>query len=479
MRTNSYRWQTYLGITIITFFAVTLVRYATKPKNSFKLELLEKSENIIPVAVIGSGPAGLSAAVYGSRGKLNTVVFEGRQPGGQLTTTTWVENWPGITKTLGKEIIEGLRNQAKEFGAQFSSETIKSVDFSTWPYTLTTDRGVEIKALTVIISTGASPRKLEVPGEQDFWGKGVTTCAICDAPFYKDSDVVVVGGGDSAVEEAMQLAPYAKKITILVRGKAMRASPTMQDHLSHYDHVSIMYNTQISAIKGDVNHVNMLDLVVDGKNTTMPIDGVFLAIGHIPNTDIFGDQLRKDKDGYLILEPYTQETSKRGVFAAGDVADHRYRQAGVASGDGIKAALDAADFLRTIGFNEILSNQYAPKMYAAYNPQTTFEVPHLASAAEYEEKISRSNKLIVLDFYTEFCPSCLQMMPIYASVAEELQEKTEFYKVDAIAAKDLADQLVVPTVPTFLIIKDGNVIARSKEIMNKQAMTQFIKNYID
>ncbi len=479
MQTNSYRWQTYLGVTILTFFAVALVRFATKPKKDFNLAVLNKTENLVPVAIIGSGPAGLSAAVYGARGKLNTVLFEGEQPGGQLTTTSWVENWPGITKALGKDIIGGLRNQAKEFGAQFSAETIKSADFSTWPYTLTTDRDVQIKALTVIISTGASPRKLGVPGEEEFWGKGVTTCAICDAPFYKDSDVVVVGGGDSAVEEALQLAPYAKKITILVRGGAMRASPSMQERMGEYDHISVMYNTQITAIKGTTDHVNMLDLVVDGKNTTMPIDGVFLAIGHIPNTGLFGDQLRKDKEGYLVLEPYTQETSKIAVFAAGDVADRRYRQAGVASGDGIKAALDAAEFLRTIGFNENISNQYAGNMYAAYNPQTSFEVPHLTSSAAYDERIAQSNKILVLDFYTEFCPSCLQMMPIFAAVAEELQEKAEFYKVDAIAANDLAEQLVVPTVPSFLIIKDGNVIARSKEIMNKLEMTKFVKSYID
>lgn len=442
-------------------------------------EALARLDNIVPVAIIGSGCAGLSSAVYGARAHFYTAVFEGKKPGGQLTTTSWVENWPGMGKELGTDIINRLRVQAKSFGARLLPETITAIDTSVWPYVLTTDEGVRIHALSVILATGASPKLLGVKGEQEFWGRGVTTCAICDAPFYKDADVVVVGGGDSAAEEALQIAPYAKRVIVLVRGLKMRASAAMQDRLREYAHIEVWYNTQISEIVGDDQHVHGVKIVRDGVAQDLAIDGVFLAIGHEPNTDFIREKIACDDQGYLVLADRTQRTSVPGIFAAGDVADHQYRQAGVAAGDGIKAALDAADFLREIGYNESVAQALQGKLYDPVVARERLDVQHIETVEQYETLLAQAgNKPVIFDFYTEYCPSCLQMMPVVEAVAWELQNKAVFVKVDALKARPLAEKLVVPTVPTMLVFKNGALVARTQDVMNRQQLLNLVEQYL-
>ena len=284
-------------------------------------------------------------------------------------------------------------------------ETIAQVDFSTWPFKLITEDNVIIHAASVIIATGATPKKLNVLGEQEYWGKGVTTCAICDAPFFKDSTVVVVGGGDSAAEEALQLAPFVKHATILVRGNQMRASAAMQEHLKGHTNISIRYNSKITAINGDKKFVKSIDIVENGKQLTEPIDGVFLAIGHEPNTSLFKDFVNLDANNYITLKDNTQITSIPAVFAAGDVADHRYRQAGVASGDGIEAALDASEFLRTLGLNDNFAQKHQNIFYQPSSLHNK-KLEKIDSDAEYTQQVLESQIPVVLDFYTDYCPSC-------------------------------------------------------------------------
>ncbi len=243
----------------------------------FDLKALEMKKNIIPVAIIGSGPSGLSAALYTSRAHLHTVVFQGPQAGGQLMSTSEVENWPGIGKKHGPEIMKAVSDQAQHFGAVLLNDTIKKVNFSVWPFELITSEDTTVYALSVIICTGASPERLkDVPGEVEHWGKGVTGCAICDAAFFKDKDVVVVGGGDSAAEQALQLTAYARHITVLVRGDKMRASAAMQDRLKKFDYLKVRYNTSITQIEGDGERVTGIQLKTAQGSEHMPIDGVFL-----------------------------------------------------------------------------------------------------------------------------------------------------------------------------------------------------------
>jgi thioredoxin reductase (NADPH) len=444
---------------------------------SIDIKKINSLKNLAPVAIIGSGPAGLSAAIYSSRSNLYTVVFEGREPGGQLTSTSDVENWPGIGKKFGPDIMKAVKEQAASFGTAFSAESIEKVDFSSWPYKLWTDEGTEINALTVIIATGATPKKLNIPGEKEYWGKGVTTCAICDAPFFKDKDVVVVGGGDSAAEQALQLASNAKKITLLIRGDKMRASHAMQERLKAYSHITIQPHTQVTKIMGDGTLVTQVELKVNDKTEIIPINGVFLAIGHDPNSVNFNKWLEHDELGYLTVAPHRQSTSLPGIFAAGDVADHRYRQAAVASGDGIKAALDAVNFLVDHGYNDVLATQLEQQLFDPVQKKP-IEITSIKDEAQFETDVLKKKIPVIVDFYTQYCPSCLQMMPTVASVAASLTGKVDFVKVDGAALPALMKRFMVSSVPCFLAFKDGMVVGRATSVMTKRELREFVQKFL-
>lgn len=439
-------------------------------------QMLQKHANIIPVAIIGSGPAGLSAGLYAARGGVYTVVFEGREPGGQLMSTSFVENWPGLPREKGPEMIEGLRKQAQKFGAMTVHDTIVQADFSTWPYRLKTEDGDELSALTVIIATGAYARRLGIPGEDTYWGReGVSACAICDAPFYKDADVIVVGGGDSAAEEALQLAPYVKSIRVLVRGDAMRASKAMQDHLANIAHAQVIYRAIPKKIVGDQKHVTGIEVTIDGKPELLKVDGVFVAIGHDPNSKIFKDYVKLDALGYIKLANRTQETSMPGVYAAGDVSDHRYKQAGVASGDGVKAALDALERLRLQGFNDAVAKQLASKFYIPSSGADAVEIPHIESQAQLDELVLKQTGLVMLDFYTEGCTQCKHLEPVVRSVVANLKDTVKIVACDALKQADIAAQYEVVSAPTLLITKEGKVLERIMHVPTKRELFDALK----
>lgn len=453
--------------------------YSTKTINqSSKLDISMQraygKEKVLPVAVIGSGPAGLSAALYTARASIYTVIFEGGQPGGQLTTTTYVENWPGTKKMLGSALIDNLRAQAKEAGAVISNDTIECVDFSTWPFKLQTGEGQIVYALSVVIATGAEPKKLDVPGESKYWGRGVTTCAVCDAPFFKEKDVVVIGGGDSAVEEATLLASYAKKVTMLVRGDKLRASVAMQNRLKDQEKIQILYNTKITEIKGDNESVTAVELknIKDDRVYNMPIDGVFLAIGHSPNSGIFKKYLDLDSQGYIELNNghvHSQSTSVPGIYAAGDVADHTYRQAGVASGDGIKAGMDAIEFLNSQGYNDQIKKNLADNFYDPELEGEQLELEHIATLEDFD-KLSREKLPLVIDVGAEWCSSCKALAPIVKHVASKYQGKVNFAYIDlSDDPKDLVAKFNIQAVPSILVFKKGKLVSKyERKVFNKQ-----------
>lgn len=423
-----------------------------------RLETVKDRQNIVPVAVIGSGPAGLAAALYCARSGLHTVVFEGDHPGGQLMETSWVENWPGMVKKMGPDLIKGARLQALEFGALFAAETVKKIDITEWPYRLEMASGLKIEALSVIIATGATPKRLNVPGEAEYWGKGVTTCATCDAPFYGDAAVVVVGGGDAAVEQVLQLVTYARQVTVLVRGDSMRASTQMRERLKAYDRVKIVYKSHITQITGDGRHVNKIIVSIDGKKTEVPVTGVFLAIGHMPNIDVFKDVVTFDPHGCIAVYGRSQKTAVRGIFAAGDVADPVYRQAGVAAGDGIKAGLDAAAFLRDIGYDERLEGQLAAQLYTPEGGLGRKALTGIKTVKELTALLKKYHTL-VLDFYTDSCPSCKQLLPILELWAAKKSD-VAFCKINVLEGPDIANRYEIASVPTVVVVKKGEVVAR-------------------
>lgn len=450
-------------------------------KKDYSLDITQAigKTNIVDVAIIGSGPAGLSSALYTSRFARKTLVIGGNNQGGQLMLTSHVENWPGIEKIMGPDLMGKLRTQAAHFGPLFLADSVERVDFGVWPFVIATENGSVIHALSAIIATGASPKKLGIPGEQDYWGRGVTTCAICDAPFYEEQEVIVVGGGDSAIEEAIQLASYVKKVTILVRSNKMRATPAMQKRIVGYPNIEIRYNTMIEKILGDTIHVTGVDIVdtVTKQKGHMSITGVFLAIGHEPNSKLFSPFIDVDDAGYIELLDRSQQTSLPGIFAAGDVEDHVYRQGGVAAGNGIKAAIDADRFLTAIGLDKQVEEKLASNYFKVEKKELK-ELPKITSLQEYENIVMDEKLPVILDFYTDTCPSCLQMLPVLASVAKEYEGHARFYKVDAEIAEDLVDKFSVFRVPCLIIIKDGSLVARYNEAMGKKELVELVEKIL-
>ena len=304
----------------------------------------------IKCLIIGSGPAGYTAAIYAARADMKPVMYTGMQMGGQLTTTTEVDNFPGYPNgTDGTAMMEDLKNQAERFGTDVRFGMVTKVEFSNKEggiHKVTVDDSVEIEAQTVIISTGATAKYLGIESEQRLIGGGVSACATCDGFFYKGQDVVVVGAGDTAAEEATYLANICNKVTMLVRKDYMRASKAMQHRVSRTKNLEVLFNTEIDEVLGD-NVVEGVRAVNNetGEKTDIPVTGVFIAIGHKPNTDLFKGVLDMDETGYLITKGKSTKTNLPGVFAAGDVQDKEYRQAVTAAGTGCMAALDAERYL--------------------------------------------------------------------------------------------------------------------------------------
>jgi len=456
------------------------IHYGTDMRIS--LDAMEGKSDIVPFLVLGSGPASLAAALYGARSKVKTVVLRGNKPGGQLTGTSYIENWPGVSRIKGPDIMMDFEKQVAHFGAQMVNDSIISVDFSQWPYVVKTEEGHVIHAMTLFIGTGATPKRLNIPGEETYWGKGVTTCAICDAPYHKDHRVVVIGGGDTAVEECFELAPYAKEVIMVVRSDVLRAAPQMLDRLKNYDNVSIVFNTSLTSINGDGNHVHSVDVIhnqTKQKARWDDIRGVFLAIGHQPNSQLFEKQLALTEQKYIKIDGFKPLTSKAGVFAAGDVVDDRYRQAGVAAGDGIKAGLEAVWWLTDHGYDQKFEEKYEPFFF---NPLALHkkEIEQVNSLADLDELMrTHKNKVFILDFYTKQCPTCLHMLPVVQWVGTKMQDKVVFLKVDGNIAFDIVKKYQVPQVPYFVVIKKGAVVGTTSDVMDRRQMYSFAKKYCD
>ena len=298
--------------------------------------------------IIGGGPAGYTAAIYGARADMSPVLYEGTQPGGQLTTTTDIENFPGFENGIdGTQLMNTMKAQAVRLGADLRNGTVSSADLSQRPFRITVDGGKEILAETLIIATGATAKYLGLPSETKFKGLGVSACATCDGFFYRKKTVAVVGGGDTACEEATYLAGLCRKVYMIVRRDVLRASQAMQEKVMATENIEILWNCNTQEVLGDDYGVTGVRLVrKDGEVFDVALDGFFLAIGHHPNSELFSPWVNVDKEGYIITDGRTSKTNVEGVFAAGDVQDPLYRQAITAAASGCRAALDAEKFLK-------------------------------------------------------------------------------------------------------------------------------------
>jgi len=450
-------------------------------------------DNIVPILIIGSGPSGLSAAIYSVSANIRTVVLQGPLPGGLLTQTSIVENWPGNKSIMGPEIIKNLQDHAVGLSHHYLKnskdeidkieileDTATHIDASQWPFKVQTANGHTLNALSIIIATGASPKLLQAPGEFEYWKKGVTSCATCDAPFFKDKNVVVAGGGDSAAEQAIQLARHAKNITILVRKEQMRASAIMQSRLKEYPSIKVLYQVQVQEVVGNGEHVTGIKLLSDKNNEIiiLPIDGVFLAIGHSPNSKIVKDILAVDAEGYIKVEGRTQATSVNGIFASGDVVDHRYRQASTAAGYGVSAALDAIQFLTLNGFNTTISAKLEKNMFRGQLPRDEKELFVIKSEEDFNQNVIQHEGLVVVDCFMEQCYFCKVMDPIFHEAARYFENRVLFVTLDIDAAPAMAKKLFITSAPTFLVYHNGKLVGRYNGAMNKSEFGLFIEKFL-
>ena len=302
-----------------------------------------------PLIIIGAGPAGLTAAIYAARANLNPIIIEGPKPGGQLMGTTAVENWPGNISIMGPELMINMQNHAKKLKANIMSGSVTAVDLKAQPFTVTIDGKQQLQANSIIIASGATPNSLKCPGESEFWGKGVSTCVTCDGAFYKNQDVVVVGGGDSSMEAASFLHRNGNRVTIVHIGEQLTASHAMQERVLNNSDFKIIYAHTVAEIRGKDGKIIGVTIVNVKTKATQELktDAVFLAIGLKPNTDIFKDQLQRSQSGHLLVTDFVK-TSVPGVFACGDACDPKYRQAIVSAGFGCMAALEAERYLQKI-----------------------------------------------------------------------------------------------------------------------------------
>lgn len=430
-----------------------------------------KETEVYPVVVMGGGVGALTSSIYLQRAGINTVVIEGETPGGAIAQSPMVHNWPGEIEIEGQDLVDKIRNHAEVNGAKILSQEVISVDFSERPLKITTkdlytQKTHTIYANSCIIATGATPKLLGIPGENDYWTKGVYSCAVCDGSLYKNKTVAVIGGGDSAVLEADYLSHIAKKVYLILRSDKFRAVEVLRrDQLLKKPNVEVLYNTQLLEIKGNKERVTHI-IMKTPKNPKkhLDLDAVFVAIGARPNSQIFQDQLEIDKNGYILLKD-GQATSIPGVFAVGDIVDPVVKQAVSAAGDGAKAALRVENYLATANLPKSQSSRKTPTIQGkplrrvpkvkATSVSHSSGVKEISSKREFHRLIANKNQPVVVDFYSPYCGPCRKLSPEFDQVAEKYQGQINFVKVNTAKFSELAESYNVYGVPTVIIFEKG------------------------
>ncbi len=459
---------------------------------AFDVTKVTFDKDTYPAVVLGGGVGGMTASVYLAMANVKTLLVQGAMPGGLLTQSLSVRNWPSELESTGLAITDKLLAQVRKQGVDIKAEQAIGIDVSSWPYKVTLAdvsepaRKRTVKALSVIVAMGAASNYLGIPGEKEYWSKGVTNCAVCEGALYKDKIVCVVGGGNSAIEEAHYLAGLARKVYVFVRRDTLRATDNRKDDLLSLPNVEIVYEHSMKKIVGDDNKVT--EVVVVNNRTkvekTYPMDGVFLAIGFTPNVAIFKDALAITKEGYIALT-HDQQTSVPGVYAVGDIVDPRYKQAVTAAGDGCRSALQAYDFLAQAGYKpgyvvvdesntkrSIESKKVIPSVAGedgevsslveenakknvvepSYAPGVVHE---MRSAQEVTTLLAGSSKPVIIDFYATWCGPCRTIAPLYKKLAERYKDAAIFVKVNIDHLGGIATNYRIQGVPTFVFTKGG------------------------
>jgi thioredoxin reductase (NADPH) len=449
-------------------------------------------ENLV---IIGSGPAGYTAAIYAGRANLKPVVFEGFQaggiPGGQLMTTTEVENFPGFPEGVtGPELMHRTKAQAVRWGAELYTEDVTFVDLSQRPFVIRTEER-EVRAHSVVIATGATAKRLGLPSEHQFWNRGISACAICDGaiPIFRGVELVVIGGGDTAAEEAVYLTKYGSHVHLLVRGDKMRASKAMQDRVLQHPKITVHWHSEAVDVFGDVGPIKGVRVRnrQTGEEKDIAAGGLFYAIGHTPNTMLFQGQLELDDVGYVVTKHGSVETSVEGVFAAGDVQDHEFRQAITAAGTGCMAAMLAERWLSAKGLlqefhqaAEEAESETSSTPESAVPETVEFDVSqtrHVGGVA-LRKLYHESDRPILVKYASPTCGPCHTLKPMLSKVVEEFEGQIHYVEIDIEQDQAIAESAGVTGTPTVQLFKDKALVSDLKGVKSKSEYRTVIRSQL-
>lgn len=441
------------------------------------------------MVIIGSGPAGYTAAIYAARANLKPVVFEGYQmggvPGGQLMTTTEVENFPGFPDGItGPDLMDRMRQQAERWGAELFQEDVEVIDVKNSPFTVVSSER-KVKCHSVIVATGANARRLGLPREDEFWSRGISACAICDgaSPLFKGQVLAVVGGGDTATEEALYLTKYGRHVHLLVRRDQLRASKAMQDRVYNNPNITVHFNTEtvdiISNTKGQMSGILVRKLDT-GEESVLEAKGLFYGIGHSPNSQFLEGQVKLDDSGYLLVEEGTAKTSVEGVFAAGDVQDHEWRQAVTAAGSGCIAALSVERYLAS---NNLLIEFHQPKTEEVKKEPSTrdvhegFDITLTTHRGQYalRKLYHESPRLICVLYTAPTCGPCRTLKPILSKVIDEYDQNVHFVEIDIEEDPEIAEAAGIMGTPCVQFFKNKEMIRTVSGVKMKKEYKEFIE----
>lgn len=449
------------------------------------------SPTIENLVIIGSGPAGYTAAIYAGRANLKPVVFEGYQmggiPGGQLMTTTEVENFPGFPEGItGPQLMDRMKAQAARWGAELITEDVTFVDLSQRPFVVRSQEK-EIRTHSIVIATGATAKRLNLPGEAEYWNQGISACAICDGatPIFKNVELAVIGGGDTAAEEAVYLTKYGSHVHLLVRSDKLRASKAMQERVLNDPKITIHWQTEATAAYGEAGFLRGLKVKNNstGEEGNLEVRGLFYAIGHTPNTQIFQGQIDLDSVGYVTVKPGSVETSVEGIYAAGDVQDHEFRQAISAAGTGCMAAMLAERWLSVEGLAQEYTQAESERPPVETETQTpkadteeTFDANAVRHRGSYalRKLYHDSDRLLVVKYVSPTCGPCHMLKPILDKVVDEFEGRVHFVEIDIEEDSEIAESAGVNGTPTLQLFKDKAKVGEFRGVKQKSQYRQLI-----